>query len=128
MIVEMIGLPNVEIRPNDRIGVTVIDEAAPIGSRMHGFLFDVFSAQQVGARLLDAVLKIKGDFAPVLPVRDISVDRHVLDDGEVVARIVIHSDDVRVPFFLDLTTFAELIAGMARVSREIDSGGRPKLS
>lgn len=115
------GAPIVDVRDGMVALYAENPENDPEG-RYHGFMFHADCAVTVAARLLAGANELAGDDIPMLPVRSVEAEHAVLDDGEEAVKLILNVEGAAIPLFLDLTRFAELAAGCAQLSREIDAG------
>lgn len=91
------------------------------GEDTSGFILEPAGAVTVAVRLLAQVAKLRNDDMPVVEVISVSAEPAVLDDGEDAVKLTFSTaEGAPLSVWLDLTRFAELTAGFARLSRIAD--------
>lgn len=109
-------------------GLVAIWGDTPDDDGVIGLALSPPAAATAALKMLKLVGEIRGDDLPAFPVSSVDVDHRILDDGEEVVRITFGADGTPLPVFLSLDQFAQVIADLGAISRQLDRmrAGKPR--
>jgi hypothetical protein len=91
-----------------------------------GLRISVPAAVTTIGRLMRQVSAMRGDNLPALPVGNVAVDVREIEGEDLTVRLVFEIEGAPLAVYVDLTQFAEIIAGFTAVSRELDRVQKPR--